>query len=61
MDSLDQVYPVVDGGPVEECYVFFVWLPNIEARLHQLPAALEDAVPEEKRKHRVKYAQGELT
>lgn len=46
-DSLDQIYPVVDGGPVEECYVFFVWLPNIEARLHQLPAALEDAVPEE--------------
>ena len=47
-DSLDQVYPVVDAGPVEECYVFFVWLPNIEARLHQLPAALEDAVPEER-------------
>ncbi len=50
LDSLDQVYPVVDGGPVEECYVFFVWLPNIEARLHQLPAALEDAVPEEERR-----------
>lgn len=43
--SLDQVYPVVDGGPVEECYVFFVWLPNVEARLHQLSAALKDAVP----------------
>lgn len=47
MDSLDQVYPVVDGGPVEERYVFFVWLPNIEARLHQISAALEDAVPED--------------
>lgn len=34
---------------MEECYVFFVWLPNIEARLHQLPAALEDAVPERER------------
>lgn len=48
MDSLDQVYPVVDSGPVEEGYVFFVWLPNIEARLHQLSAALEDTVPEDK-------------
>lgn len=47
-DSLDQVYPVVDGGPVEKGYIFFVWLPNVEARLHQLPAALEDAVPEER-------------
>lgn len=46
-DLLDQVYPVVDRSPVEERYVFFVWLPNIKARLHQLPAALEDAVPEE--------------
>lgn len=45
MYSLDQVYPVVDGGPVEERYVFLVWLPNIEARLHQLSAALEDTIP----------------
>lgn len=45
INSLDQVYPVVDGGPVKERYVFFVWLPNIETCLHQLPAALEDAVP----------------
>lgn len=45
INSLDQVYPVVDGGPVQERYVFFVWLPNIETCLHQLPAALEDAVP----------------
>lgn len=50
MDSLDQVYPVVDGGPVEERYVFFVWLPNIEARLHQVSAALEDAVPTDERR-----------
>lgn len=42
---LHQVYPVVDGGPVEKRYVFFVWLPNVKARLHQLSAALEDAVP----------------
>lgn len=68
LDSLDQVYPVVDGGPVEECNVFFVWLPNIETRLYQLSAALEDAVPGDEwrrgvkvsshtntDKHRVKY------
>lgn len=30
---------------MKERYVFFVWLPNIETCLHQLPAALEDAVP----------------
>lgn len=44
-DLLDQVYPVVDGGPVEECHVLLVRLPDVEARLHQLPAALEDSVP----------------
>lgn len=44
-DSLDQVYPVVDGGPVEERHVLLVGLPDVEARLHQLPAALDDSVP----------------
>lgn len=44
-DSLDQVYPVVDGGPVEERHVLLVGLPDVEACLHQLPAALEDSVP----------------
>lgn len=44
-DSLDQIYPVVDGGPVEERYVFLIWLSNVKTRLHQLPATLEDAVP----------------
>lgn len=45
VDSLDQVYPVVDGSPVEERYVFLVWLPDVEACLHQLSAAFEDAIP----------------
>lgn len=39
---------------MEECYVFFVWLPNIEARLHQLPTALEDAVPGEEGRRGIK-------
>ena len=55
--SLDQVYPIVDGGPVEERYVFFVWLPNVEARLHQLPAALEDSVPAAEGKEHLKQTQ----
>lgn len=50
MYSLDQVYPVVDGGPVEERYVFLVWLSNVKARLHQLSAALKDAIPANGRK-----------
>lgn len=37
---------------MEERYIFFVWLPNIEARLHQVSAALEDAIPKEKSRKR---------
>ena len=48
-DSLDQVYPVVDGRPVQKCDVLFVRLTHIVARLNQLSASLEDPVPERAR------------
>lgn len=51
-DSLDQVYPVVDGSPVEKRYIFLVWLSNIKTSLHQLPAALEDSIPEQEERTR---------
>lgn len=42
---LDQVWAVVDGGPVQESDVLFVWLPDIISCLHQLLTALEDTEP----------------
>lgn len=47
-DLLDQVYPVVDSGPVEERHILLVRLPDVEARLNQLPAALKDSISEKR-------------
>lgn len=43
---LDQLGAIVDGRPVQQADVLFVWLPDIVSGFHQLFAALKDAEPE---------------
>lgn len=44
---LDQLWAVVDGRPVQQRDVLFVWLPDVISGLHQLLTALQDPKPDQ--------------
>lgn len=43
---LDQLWAIVDGCPVKQGHVLFVWLSDIISCFHQLLAAFQDAEPD---------------
>lgn len=43
---LDQLWAVVDGRPVQQSDILFVWLPDIISCFYQLLTALKNAKPD---------------
>lgn len=43
---LDQLWAIVDGGPVKQGHIFFVRLSHVVSCFHQLLAAFQDTKPD---------------